>query len=387
MKTRVPDYFKKFKCIASECEDTCCAGWEIVIDDDTYDIYKTVDGEFGKRLKEEIYLDEENDPIFRLKGNNCAFLNDNKMCDIYSELGEDALCYTCQQYPRYTEEFGSIREVGLSLSCPEACRIILGTSKITEFETSEDDEMVPAYNDISFDIFMQLTKARKVMIKIIQDRSIELNYRIAIVLSFSEEIQKKIDEDKIEEITYVCKKYCNREFLDRYISDLDKYKNNHEHKYINMKKYFMVYKSLDHINEEWTKILDDVTKYLFGKEMNCEIYVDKYKEFDSYYVDNFYEYEHLMVYFIFRYFMKSVFDYDVSAKVKMAVVSYLMIKELGIYRWIKNNGIFTKKDQEEVMRMYSKDIEHSDENMESLYETFESAEAFKEEELLIMLMS
>ena len=84
MKTRVPDYFKKFKCIASECEDTCCAGWEIVIDDDTYDIYKTVDGEFGKRLKEEIYLDEENDPIFRLKGNNCAFLNDNKMCDIYS---------------------------------------------------------------------------------------------------------------------------------------------------------------------------------------------------------------------------------------------------------------------------------------------------------------
>ena len=115
--------------------------------------------------------------------------------------------------------------------------------------------------------------------------------------------------------------------------------------------------------------------------------MDKYKEFDSYYVDNFYEYEHLMVYFIFRYFMKAVFDYDVSAKVKMAVVSYLMIKELGIYRWSKNNGIFTKKDQEEVMRMYSKDIEHSDENMESLYETFESAEAFKEEELLIMLMS
>ena len=387
MKTRVPDYFKKFKCIASECEDTCCAGWEIVIDEDTYDIYKSVDGEFGKRLKEEIYLDEENDPIFRLKGNNCAFLNDNKMCDIYSELGENALCYTCQQYPRYTEEFGSIREVGLSLSCPEACRIILGTSKITEFETSEDDGMVPAYNDISFDIFMQLTKARKVIIKIIQNRSIELKYRIAIILSLSQEIQKKIDEDKIDEIKYICEKYCNREFLDEYVGNLDKYKNSNEHKYINMKKYFMVYKSLDHINEEWTKILNDVTKYLFGKEMNCEIYVDKHKEFDLYYVDNFYEYEHLVVYFIFRYFMKAVFDYDVSAKVKMAVVSYLMIKELGIYRWSKNNGIFTKKDQEEVMRMYSKDIEHSDENMESLYETFESAEAFKEEELLIMLMS
>lgn len=387
MKTRVPDYFKKFKCIASECEDTCCAGWEIVIDEDTYDMYKSVEGEFGERLKKEIYLDEENEPIFRLKGNDCAFLNKNKMCDIYSELGEDALCYTCQQYPRYTEEFGSIREVGLSLSCPEAARIILGTSDITKFETSEDDGMVPAYNDISFDIFMNLTKSRKVIIQIIQDRSIELKNRIAIALSFSQEIQEKIDANKIDEISDVCEKYCDKEFIDRYIVGLDKYKNNYEHKYNNMKKYFMVYRSLDHINENWPHILNDVTKDLFGKETNCEEYVDKHRNFNSYYVDNFYEYEHLMVYFIFRYFMKAVFDYDVSAKVKMAVVSYLMIKELGVHRWSINDGVFTKQDQEEVMRMYSKDIEHLDDNMESLYETFESADAFEEKELLIMLMN
>ena len=60
MKTRVPDYFKQFKCIASECEDTCCAGWEIVIDDETYDMYKSVEGPFGERLKSEIYLDGDN---------------------------------------------------------------------------------------------------------------------------------------------------------------------------------------------------------------------------------------------------------------------------------------------------------------------------------------
>ena len=29
----VPHYYRKFQCIASECEDTCCAGWEIMIDD------------------------------------------------------------------------------------------------------------------------------------------------------------------------------------------------------------------------------------------------------------------------------------------------------------------------------------------------------------------
>ncbi|MBE6063444.1 MAG: flagellar protein FliB [Clostridium butyricum] len=387
MKTRVPDYFKQFKCIASQCEDTCCAGWEIVIDDETYDIYKSVEGQFGKRLKDEIYLDGDNEHIFKLKGNDCAFLNKNKMCDIYSELGEEALCYTCQQYPRYTEEFGSIREVGLSLSCPEAARIILGTSKITDFETSEDDGMVPAYNDISFDIFMQLSKSRKVMFEIIQNRSIDLNDRIAIVLSFSQEIQKKIDDNRIDEIAHICEKYCSKEFINKYIDGLDKYKNNYEHKYNNMKKYFMFYKNLDHINERWPHILNDVIKDLFGKETNCDIYVDKHRNFNSYYVDNFYEYEHLIVYFIFRYFMKAVFDYDVSSKIKMAVVSYLMIKELGVHKWSINNKEFAKEDQVVVMRMYSKDIEHSDDNMEALYETFESADVFKEEELLTMLMN
>ena len=51
MKIRVPEYFKDFKCIASKCEDTCCAGWGIVIDDVTYDRYKNVQGKFGERLR------------------------------------------------------------------------------------------------------------------------------------------------------------------------------------------------------------------------------------------------------------------------------------------------------------------------------------------------
>ena len=139
MKIRVPEYFKDFKCIASKCEDTCCAGWGIVIDDATYDRYKNVQGEFGDRLRSEI-VHEAGENIFVLKGNNCPFLNEEKTCDIYINIGEENLCYTCQQYPRYTEEFGSLREVGISLSCPEAARIMLNNSKKVEFELSENNE-------------------------------------------------------------------------------------------------------------------------------------------------------------------------------------------------------------------------------------------------------
>ena len=199
MKIRVPDYFKEFKCIAAECEDTCCAGWEVVIDDETYNNYQRVDGEFGQRLRSEIvYRHGEN--IFTLKGNNCPFLNAGKMCDIYTELGEESLCYTCRQYPRYMEEFGSLREIGISLSCPEAARIILRGSKKVEFEVSEVEEEITSYNDIDAMFFLNLLQCRKIVIDILQNRDIALEDRVSLVLKFTSEVQKKIDEDNIQEI-------------------------------------------------------------------------------------------------------------------------------------------------------------------------------------------
>ena len=38
-----------------EDKDSCCAGWEIDIDEDSYAYYNSVEGPFSKRLKESIY--------------------------------------------------------------------------------------------------------------------------------------------------------------------------------------------------------------------------------------------------------------------------------------------------------------------------------------------
>ena len=32
MKEYIPDYYKDFQCIADKCKDSCCIGWEIMID-------------------------------------------------------------------------------------------------------------------------------------------------------------------------------------------------------------------------------------------------------------------------------------------------------------------------------------------------------------------
>ena len=113
-----PDYYNKFTCVADKCEDTCCAGWQILIDEESMKRYK-------KEHKNDERIDWENEVFHHCKGKRCAFLNENNLCDMYTQWGEDSLCVTCDRYPRHIEEFENVREYTLSLSCPEVAKIIL----------------------------------------------------------------------------------------------------------------------------------------------------------------------------------------------------------------------------------------------------------------------
>ncbi|CDB15127.1 fliB family protein [Clostridium sp. CAG:221] len=385
MKIRVPEYFKDFKCIASKCEDTCCAGWGIVIDDATYDRYKNVQGEFGDRLRSEI-VHEAGENIFVLKGNNCPFLNEEKTCDIYINIGEENLCYTCQQYPRYTEEFGSLREVGISLSCPEAARIMLNNSKKVEFELSENNEVVSSYNDINAQLFIELLQSRKIVMDIIQDRTIDLRKRAVVALLFVDEIQEKIDESEIKEIKSVREKYLDKGFLEELINELEEYRDNEGSKYDDMHEYFKVFKDLKHITPDDPLGLNDALRYFWQTDEDEELYIIKHRQFEEYYKDKLYKFENILVYFVFRYFMKAVFDYDILAKIKTALVSYMIIRELAVVRYIENNE-FTDEDMVDIAHTYSKDIEHLEENIEALSELFETNDVFDIEEMVIALMN
>lgn len=59
MIVRVPDYFSEFSCIAGDCKDSCCLGWEIDIDEDSYEYYQTLPGEVGERLRKGMYETED----------------------------------------------------------------------------------------------------------------------------------------------------------------------------------------------------------------------------------------------------------------------------------------------------------------------------------------
>lgn len=385
MKIRVPKYLNKFKCIADKCEDTCCAGWEIVIDEETYDYYENLSGSFGERLRNEMVNDGE-DNIFVLKNGNCAFLNENKLCDIYNELGEDSLCYTCKKYPRYMEEFGNLREIGISLSCPEAARIMLGDSNKVEFELSENDEIIASYNDIDAMLFIELMQCRNIIFNIFQNRNIDFNIRAAIILDFAKKIQDKIDEDDLTSLKMIKERYMDKNFINKTISDLDKHSSDEEYWYNDIEEYFHVFKSLKHINENDTLGLENILSYIKGSDENKDIYLDKYREFNSFYNEKMYKFENTLVYFVFRYFMKAVFDYDVAAKVKIAVVSYLMIKQLCVVRWIES-GDLSDEDIVDISHTYSKDIEHLEENIDTLANIFKMNPVFREDRIINILIN
>ena len=74
MKEYIPDYYKDFQCIADQCKDSCCIGWEIMIDSKSYKKYQNVKGEFHDRLMKGI--DHAETPAFHLDHcDRCVFLN------------------------------------------------------------------------------------------------------------------------------------------------------------------------------------------------------------------------------------------------------------------------------------------------------------------------
>lgn len=95
-----PSYYDDFKCVGGKCENTCCKGWVIPIDEVSYKRYKSVRGEYGDKLKDSIIINNSNNKSdtwyaeFKLnEDGKCSLLTENGLCSIYSELGKKYVHY------------------------------------------------------------------------------------------------------------------------------------------------------------------------------------------------------------------------------------------------------------------------------------------------------
>jgi lysine-N-methylase len=231
MKLYAPKYYREFICIADKCRHSCCVGWEIDVDSETYDKYKKLNGGYGEMIKQSI--DTEDTPHFILcEGDRCPHLDEKGLCRIILNLGEDHLCDICREHPRFYNYTSIGKEVGLGISCEEACRIVLSSDSYKEIipigDASDFCEQPELIND-TLDGFDAIS-CRNEIYAILSDRSLPYTHRLSRICDkFSVSLSILTDaqwQGVIESLEYLYE--CHADQFRRFSSSLSIDEGNEE---------------------------------------------------------------------------------------------------------------------------------------------------------------
>lgn len=374
----VPDYYDEFECIAGDCEDTCCAGWQIVIDKESLKKYWNENGDYKKKLHKSI--DWMQKTFHQDKEKRCAFLKEDNLCEMYQKLGEKSLCKTCQSYPRHTEEFENVREISLSLSCPVVARMLLGRKEPVQFRSEEregEEEFV------GFDPFLysNLLDAREIIISILQDRKLSIETRMVLCMGLAYDIENRVRSGNLFSCDAVFQRYENKEYLNAASRKVSKLFINMQNRYHFNKRLFEDLWKLEILRGEWEMQLAESQYHLFGKgEKEYGRLIKRFKwwmqeesEYDWAVIA-----EQLMVYYVFTYFCGAVYDERIFMNLQMAVGCTEIIWNLLAARWIKNEEILDMDDIVEITYLFARELEHSDNNLKTMWRLLEKQrELFK----------
>lgn len=347
MICKMPTYYRNFRCIADKCKDNCCIGWEIDIDTSAAEYYEKVKGDFGDKLKANINKDKV--CSFILNGERCPFLNEKNLCEIIINLGEDKLCQICRDHPRFFEWYSDVKEGGIGLCCEEAARIIV-TNKdaFSTYDVVCDDEGCDDYNESFYNM---LIFARDEIISTLENDNLSLGQRLNNVLSYAIEVQFCADN-------YI---YDPMQINDAYPADITS---------ADIKGFLESFSCLEPIDENWQDYIKDMTA---KTDRLRDKLSEKTEDFDLYL-------KNIAVYFIWRYFLKGVYDDEILSKVFLMAVSVTMIKLMYLYE-----DAHSEERYSIIAKNYSKEIEYSEENLEKIYDMVYDNPAFSKENLLSII--
>lgn len=349
MKYHKPSFFDQFKCIGSACTDTCCAGWEIEVDETTAQGYLAEKGAFGDRLRREIGS-EPGEYFFKLKNNRCPFLNKENLCDIFINLGEDRLCDICREHPRFYNWFGDYTEVGLGLCCEEAERLLFSDSKPLTFVEEVHTDASDLLDDESEEC-EQMLEERKAIFSILQNRKKNIGARLKrllLQLPYADEmllltvpILEWDDPESITKLDYNAKPSTNT---------------------LKSSALFLIrfFGGMESLDKTWPSMMKELEQ-----NIDSLIDVDKAAEFIQFMKgeNRLYEYEHIAVYMIYRYYPEILLDGQAEAKILFAAASICLLFLMDLQCFQKNTA-YTQQDRIELVRRFSKEIEYCPENME-----------------------
>lgn len=212
MRYLMMDERKTFVCIGSECLENCCIQWDIIIDRATLEYYRTVTGEFGTYLNASIKEQKDGSGRVILKDRRCPMLNEEGLCRIYIELGEEHMSMLCKEYPRITQRVGDLEVQSLTVSCWEAARRLLTRQTSLSFDYAEDgkNRLSPEeYRKMDWHFFELFQRAFKTSVALLQTKELDICQRERLFLLMNFTLQSSIAQKKFDQAGEILSVFSN----------------------------------------------------------------------------------------------------------------------------------------------------------------------------------
>lgn len=188
----------RFRCLAGDCEATCCGGWGIAVEPAAHRRLKVLaehDPALGELVERGIELTPGGPDYARLRfseSGGCSMLDEAGLCGIHRKLGHAALFDVCATYPRYANQIdGELSLLG-TLSCPEVARLALLFDDAFEIDSVELDE-APRKLRNSFDTqrpyFRPFPLVRQALLKLLGLSGLDLLEKLFVLLWLGDKLR------------------------------------------------------------------------------------------------------------------------------------------------------------------------------------------------------
>ncbi|MFJ8514651.1 flagellin lysine-N-methylase [Lysinibacillus xylanilyticus] len=367
-----PEYYKNFSCIGAACEDTCCAGWLVTVDKATFQKYRNIrKSELKEELKRNVTRERSN-PSDRDYGkikmnekNVCTMLTEDGWCKIHAELGEEYLCNTCSVYPRIYNEVESRIEKSLTLSCPEAARLILlnkeGIGFLIDEEQLNTNRLI--VGKVSSNEQKYFWDLRLFTIDILQYRKQTLENRLIILGMFIHKLCEIPREEWSTQLQPLMHRYKNILDDNDQIGLMKNLPQNRAFQ-MDMAKELIKYRLTGGVSSQ--RYLDCLNDMLKALNLNDESKIDESEELYKKHYDNYYSpfiknHEYILENYVVNYVFISLFPIDQSNMFEsyvMLILNISMIKLHLIGMAGQHKGL-TIELVIKLIQSYAKTIEHN----------------------------
>jgi len=382
-----PEYMKKFNCIGQTCEDSCCIGWRVDLDKKTYLKYKKVNDNELKPIFDKMVNRKHNNKSdgsygkIKMESNGrCPFLNEENLCKIYRNVGEEYLSDTCTFYPRIVRKINGQFERSAVISCPEIARLALLNSEGIVFEHIEEDADIKPKISSNFETegHLYLNRPQRYFwdirifsLSLLQNRNYSLDERL-IILGI---VYKRIENLKLnnlsKDIPSVLETMNNMIESGEFKEGLEKVPTNTQIQMriakeltdkkilqgVTSKRYIECLKEtlvgIDYKTGE--KIENILKKY----EQNYNEYVTPYLEEKEYILENYLVNEYFKEVMPFGSF-KSIWDSYIYLCVLYSMVKLHMIGMAGYYKKLDDDKIL------KLIQSFSKVVTHNSQYIQGI---------------------